>query len=174
MKLTDPVVVSNGSDLIPWLSFGASVILALITLWYVILTARMLKQSQMVEATRRRQQFESQASQIAAWVSSSAVADRDVSVETTLFNPTSQAVYDVRVVVVDMNGGVLPSPPYLVAILGPGDRLTHSVRCRLPPNAGGSLRTALTFTDGQGIIWRRAEDGRLVEQIEGRNIVVQE
>ena len=58
--------------------------------------------------------------------------------------------------------------------LGPGDRLTHSVRCRLPPNAGGSLRTALTFTDGQGIIWRRAEDGRLVEQIEGRNIVVQE
>jgi hypothetical protein len=163
MTPTHQIVIEKGSDLVPWLSFGASVILALITLWYVILTSRMLKQSQLVEATRKRQQVERQASQIAAWVSSSAVEDRQVIVATTLFNPTSQAVYDVRVTIVDMNGGPLPSPPYSVAILGPGDRLVHEVRCRLPPNAGGSLRTTLVFVDGQGLRWRRAEDGKLVE-----------
>jgi hypothetical protein len=155
------VVVEKGSDLVPWLTFGASIILALITLWYVILTARILKQSRLVEAARDRRLVESQASQIAAWVSSSAVEDRQVTVETTLLNPTSQAVYDVEVTVVDMNGGLLSSGPHLVAVLGPGGRLTNEALCRLPPHAGGSLRASLTFVDGQGLKWRRGEDGTL-------------
>jgi hypothetical protein len=163
MTRTSQIAIEQGSDLIPWLSFGASVILAMITLWYVILTSRMLKQSRLVEDARKRQQVENQASQIAAWVSASTVDDRNVTVETTLLNPTSQAVYDVRVAVVDMNGGALPASPYSVAVLGPGDKLVREVRSRLPPNAGGSLRTVLAFVDGQGFRWRRAEDGKLAE-----------
>jgi cytoskeletal protein RodZ len=160
MTNTPKIIVEN-SSLIPWLSLGASAILALITLWYVILTSQMLKQSQAIEAARKKAQVEGQASQIAAWVSSSAVEDRQVTVQTTLLNPTSQAVYDVEVSVVDMDGGALPSAPHSVAVLGPGDRLVNETRCRLPPNAGGSLRTSLTFVDNRGIRWQRGEDGEL-------------
>ncbi len=160
MKATPQIIIEN-SSLIPWLSLGASVVLALITLWYVILTSRILKQSRAVEAERKEAQVESQASQIAAWVSFSAVEDRQVTVRTTLLNPTSQAVYDVEVKVADMSGGELPLAPHSVAVLGPGDRLVNETRCRLPPNAGGSLRTSLTFVDNRGIQWQRGEDGGL-------------
>lgn len=163
MIATSQIVVQSGSDLIPWMSLGASVILALITLWYVILTSQMLKQSQSIETARKRAEIEKQASQIAAWVSSSAVQDRQVSVETTLFNPTSQAVYDVVVAVVDMSGGTLSLQPHSVAVLGPGERLINKGRCGLPPHAGGSLRASLAFVDGQGRKWRRDEMGSLVE-----------
>jgi hypothetical protein len=167
MKVTHQIVIEKGSDLIPWLSLGASVVLALITLWYVILTSRMLRQAQLVEGVRERQQVESQASQIAAWVSSSAVEERQVTLETTLFNPTSQAVYDVQVAVMDMSGGPLSSAPHSVPVLGPGDRRIHHLRCRLPSNAGGSLRTTLVFTDGKGLRWRRREDGVLMRDTAG-------
>lgn len=163
MTASPVIVVQSGSVLIPWLSFGSSVILALITLWYVILTARMLKQSQSVEAARQREQVERQASQVAAWVSASEVEDRQVTVETTLLNPTSQAVYDVQVVVVDMSGGKLTLTPHSVAVLGPGARLTNKGRCSLPAQAGGSLRASLAFVDGQGRKWTRDENGSLVE-----------
>lgn len=161
MTASPQIVVQNGPNLIPWLSFGSSAILALITLWYVILTARILRQSQAVEAARQREQVASQASQVAAWVSSSAVEDPQVTVETTLLNPTSQAVYDVKVTVVDMSGGALALAPHSVAVLGPGQRLTHTGRCSLPPNAGGSLRASLAFVDGQGKKWVRDHNGSL-------------
>jgi hypothetical protein len=160
MKIASQAIVEN-SGLIPWLSLGSSVILALITLWYVILTSRILKQSREVEAARKEAAVADQASQIAAWVSFSAVEDRQVTVRTTLLNPTSQAVYDVQVTVFDMDGGILPSPPHSVPVLGPGGSLVNEIRCRLPANAGGSLRTSLTFVDNRGVQWRRSEDGGL-------------
>jgi hypothetical protein len=167
MTSTHVTVVEKTSDLVPWLTFGASVLLALITLWYVVITARILRQSQAVELARNLQIVQAQAGTIAAWVSNSEVDNQYVTVTTTLSNPSSQAIYALELTIVDLDGGELPAPPFMVPVLGPDERKIHKVSCSLPARASGALRASFKFVDGQGVRWRRNELGTLEQILPG-------
>lgn len=149
------------AGILGWLTAGSSVILAIITLAYVVLTQRLLRQAEAVEANRRKREAASQASAISAWVSKAEVLGNAARLELSARNPTDQAIYDLRVAIFDSASGLLVDGMFDSRTLGPEEAASIDTTVQLPRTASGNLRTSVSFTDGQGVSWRRTETGEL-------------
>lgn len=150
--------------LVPWLNLASSLFLAIITLWYVAITAKTLRQAQTVENDRQTRARREQAAAIAAWVRKSEVDGDRVGVEILVRNPTSQPIYALKLSLHDTSGGSLPVTIHTPQLLGPGEERRLEVRSPIPENASGDLRLALRFVDSSGSTWLRGADGSLAEQ----------
>lgn len=150
--------------LVPWLNLASSLFLAIITLWYVAITAKTLRQAQTVEDDRQRRARREQAAAIAAWVRKSEVDGDRASVEIVVRNPTSQPIYALQLSLYDTSGGSLPATIHTPQLLGPDEERCLEVRSPIPDNASGDLRLALGFVDSSGSTWIRGADGSLTEK----------
>lgn len=139
----------------------ASVAVMMATLWYVVLTQGILKQSHRVEAARNAQQQRAQASLVAAWVGSAQVTSRQADVVILMLNTSPQPVYTMTCTIYDAQAGSL-GVKVERPILPPGARVEKQLRVpALPQTASGDLRTIVSFTDASGERWHRDQTGQL-------------
>lgn len=144
-------------------AYGSAAV-AVLTLIYVIVTARTLRHAQRTEDARATRERSAQASSLSAWVSQQEVRNSAAMLKICIRNSSEQAVYGIQAQVWSLNltKASLGSVEFEHTTIAPQSSNEYEVTLRnLPDGATGDLRVSMDFIDGAGARWQRDQWGNL-------------